>query len=245
VSDAFDADTFAPARRLRLAQDVADQVRAAILHGQFSPGQHLREEELASVLQVSRGPIREAFAVLEREGLVKTAPHRGATVVELTPTDLMEVYTLRTGLEVVATQLAIRHGTEEDFRQADAALNEMSLALKGNLSEQDAARLDLEFHDVFYRSARNERLYASWMGVRSQVYLFLLSRNVASQDWRLKSISGHTEILKSVRARDEKLAVKLITGHISYAYSLISSSFDDRSCAELELIPPILKMTLE
>ncbi|MDT4915181.1 MAG: hypothetical protein QOC66_4309 [Pseudonocardiales bacterium] len=242
MSDAPVPELLAPTRRMRLAEDVADKVRAAILHGQFSPGQHLREDELATRLQVSRGPIREAFAVLEREGLVDVTPHRGATVVQLTPADLTDVYSLRTGLEVVATQLAVRRGTEQDFAQADAVLAEFARALKGKVTEQDAARLDLEFHDVFYRAARNERLHASWLSVRSQVYLFLLQRNIANQDWRKKSITGHADILAAVRSRDEKLAVKLITGHISYAYSLISSSYDDRTDGRLDLMAPRLGM---
>jgi DNA-binding GntR family transcriptional regulator len=229
-----------PARRIRLAEDVAEKVRTAILHGQFSPGQHLREDELATRLEVSRGPVREAFAILEREGLVDVAPHRGATVVQLTLDDLAEVYSLRTGLEVVATQLAVRRGTAEDFAQAEAVLAEFARALEGNVSEQDAARLDVEFHDVFYRAARNGRLYTGWLGVRSQVYLFLLERNIANQDWRRKSITGHTDILEAVRSRNEKLAVKLISGHISYAFSLLSSSYGDRS-ARLDLIPPRLR----
>jgi len=242
MSDLPRAEAFAPARRIRLGEDVADQVRTAILHGQFSPGQHLREDELANLLQVSRGPIREALVMLEREGLITVARHRGATVVQLTPNDLTEVYCLRTGLEVVAMQLAIRSGTEQDFREADLVLKEFAQTLRKRPTEHDAARLDLEFHDVFYRAARNTRLYSSWLGVRSQVYLFLLTRNVASPDWRLKSINGHAEILEAVRARDESLAVKLITAHISYAYSLISNGFEERQDQALNLIPPQLQI---
>jgi DNA-binding GntR family transcriptional regulator len=235
-------EAFAPARRMRLAEDVVDQVRAAILDGQFSAGQRLREDELASVLQVSRGPVREALASLEREGLVVVAPHRGASVVQLTPDDLADVYSLRTGLEVVATQLAIMRGTEEDFRQADRVLKELARLLKGRPSEQDAARLDLEFHDVLYSAARNERLRASWLGVRSQVYLFLLKRNIASPDWRDGSVSGHSEILEAVRARDEARAVQLISGHISYAYTLISNNLANAADDPLTLIAPRLQV---
>jgi DNA-binding GntR family transcriptional regulator len=238
------AESFAPPRRVRLSADVADQVRVAILRGQFAPGQHLREDELANLLQVSRGPIREALAMLEREGLVNVAPHRGATVVQLTPEDLAEVYSLRTGLEVVATQLAARRGTEQDFAEAEAVLKEFARALKGRITEQDAARLDLEFHDVLYRAARNERLLEAWRGLRSQVYLFLLDRNIANKDWRMNSIAGHTDILNAVRSRDEKLAVNLISGHISYAYGLISCTFEGQP-GRLALIPPRLQFATD
>jgi DNA-binding GntR family transcriptional regulator len=239
MSDLPVPESLAPARRMRLAEDVAEKVRAAILHGQFSPGQHLREDDLAARLQVSRGPIREAFAVLEREGLVDVAPHRGATVVQLTPEDLVDVYSLRTGLEVVAMQLAVRRGTEADWARADAVLTEFAAALKGNVGEQDAARLDLEFHDLFYRAARSERLLASWLNVRSQVYLFLLQRNIANQDWRKSAIVGHSDILDAARSGHERLAVKLITGHISYAYSTIASNLEAPTDS-LNLIPPRL-----
>jgi DNA-binding GntR family transcriptional regulator len=243
MSDLASVDSFAPARRVRLGEDVADRVRSAILSGLFSPGQHLREDELAGRLQVSRGPVREALAVLEREGLVNVTPHRGATVVELTPADLTEVYSVRIGLEVVATQMAARHGTEEDFARADAVLKEFARALKGKVSEQDAARLDVEFHDVFYDAAGNERLRAMWRGLRSQVYLFLLQRNIADADWRMRSIAGHTEILAAVRARDERRAVRLITEHISYAYTTIAGTFDAaRRPERLDVIPPRLRL---
>jgi DNA-binding GntR family transcriptional regulator len=243
MGDLASSDSFAPARRIRLGEDVADRVRNAILRGHFSPGHHLREDELASRLQVSRGPVREALAVLEREGLVNVAPHRGATVVELTPADLTEVYSLRTGLEVVATQLAARHGTAADFARAESVLKEFSRALRGKVNEQDAARLDLEFHDVFYEAARNERLRVTWQGLRSQVYLFLLQRNTASSDWRMRSVAGHTDILEAVRARDERRSVKLITEHISYAYTTIASTFEPEGRPDrLDLVAPQLKI---
>ena len=239
MSDSTLPEFLAPARRVRLAEDVAEKVRAAILGGQFSPGQHLREDELAARLKVSRGPVREAFALLEREGLVRVAPHRGATVVELTADDLVDVYSLRTGLEVVAMQLAVRRGREEDWAQADAVLAELTQALKGELSNQDAARLDLAFHDVFYRAARSERLYTTWLTMRSEVYLFLLQRNIASPDWRKNAVSGHAVILDAVRSGEEKLAAKMITDHISYAYSLIAESIQTPA-GHLDLAPPRL-----
>jgi DNA-binding GntR family transcriptional regulator len=239
MSDSLASEFLAPARRVRLAEDVVEKVRAAILGGQFSPGQHLREDELAARLKVSRGPVREALALLEREGLVHVAPHRGATVVQLTAEDLVDVYSLRTGLEVVATQLAVRRGQDSDWAQADAVLAELKSALKGELTEQDAARLDLEFHDVFYRAARSERLYATWLTMRSEVYLFLLQRNIASADWRKSAVAGHAAILDAVRSGDEKLAVEMITGHISYAFSTIAGSIETQANA-LDLIPPRL-----
>lgn len=214
-----------PARRRSLAEDVADQVRLAILNGQLTPGEHLREEDLAGRLQVSRGPIREAFALLEREGLVRVARHRGASVVELSEADLEELYSLRMGLEAVAAQLAACRAEPADLAAAAAALDELGAALGGPITGQDAARLDLAFHDAIYRAARNSRLQASWLNIRSQVHLFLVAHG-DRPGWREAVVAGraaHARILEAVRAGDEPAAARSASEHIAAAYARVFS----------------------
>src|SRR5450755_4185891 len=104
-----------PANRKSLGEDVAERLRDAILHGELSPGQRLREEELSARIQVSRGPVRDAFILLEQEGLVRSSRNRGVSVVELTRTDLQEIYTLRSVLEPLAISLAIEQGDASDL----------------------------------------------------------------------------------------------------------------------------------
>ena len=70
----------APAARVSLGEVVAERLRQAILDDEVHPGQHLREDEISEMLEVSRGPVRVALLILQREGLVDLAPHRGATV---------------------------------------------------------------------------------------------------------------------------------------------------------------------
>src|SRR6202012_4215892 len=131
-----------PPRRKLLGDDVADRLREAILHGELLAGQHLREEELAERLQVSRGPVRDAFVVLEREGLIRSSRHRGVQVVELTLDDLHEIYTLRSARDPRAVSLAIERGTESDLAEIEAALAEFTAALSPRMSERTAADLD-------------------------------------------------------------------------------------------------------
>src|SRR6476469_10949085 len=100
-----------PTVKRSLADDVVDRLRDAIFHGSFKPGEALREEQLAAMLDVSRGPVREALVQLEREGLVIVRRHRGATVARLSRRDLEEVYSLRLALERLAVQRAVRHAT--------------------------------------------------------------------------------------------------------------------------------------
>jgi DNA-binding GntR family transcriptional regulator len=214
-----------PAFRKSLGEDVADRLREAILHGELSPGQHLREEELGERLEVSRGPVRDAFVLLEREGLVQSSRHRGVSVVELTRNDLQEIYTLRSALEPLAITLAIQRGSTRDLADMDASLAEMSSAFSRRITERDAARLDVEFHDTIYQAAHHQRLSSAWDQIRLPTYWFMLSRNVASPDWRDATVSGHADIARIIRTGDESLAAQTIREHITFAYERILQSY--------------------
>src|SRR3954453_425394 len=105
----------APARRRGLADEVADRIREAIFAGVYAPGAQLREVELSGALDVSRGPVREALLHLEREGLVRSAWHRGSTVTTLSPEDVAELVSLRGALEELAVRQVIAHASDEDI----------------------------------------------------------------------------------------------------------------------------------
>lgn len=214
-----------PASRKSLGEDVAERLRTAILHGELSPGQRLREEELGALLEVSRGPVRDAFMLLEREGLVRPARNRGVSVVELTRNDLEEIFTLRSALEPLAISLAIRRGTADDRAEMDASLAEMAAAFSRRITERDAARLDVQFHDTIYRAAHHQRLSSAWEQIRLPTYWFMLSRNVASPDWREATVHGHGSLVKVIKAGDEAVATKAIKEHISFAYQRILESY--------------------
>jgi DNA-binding GntR family transcriptional regulator len=217
--------TMGPASRRTLGDEVTDRLRDAILRGEFAAGERLREENLAAMLQVSRGPIREAFAALERDGLVELSRHHGATVTELSREDLEEVYSLRIVLETLAARFAIKRAQEADFDRLKLALTAFTDILSNNPTEHDAANYDVQFHDAFYQAAHHTRLYLSWQNIRLQVYRFLLTRNLANPDWRDNMERGHTEILDVLRTRDEEAVVSVVVTHIQYAYMRIVESF--------------------
>jgi DNA-binding GntR family transcriptional regulator len=213
--------TSAPATRTSLGDVVAERLREAILNDQLSPGQHLREEEISKTLDVSRGPVRDAFLMLEREGLVSLSRHRGATVVQLSLEDLGEVYSLRSAIESLAVRLAIRRRQEGDLDRLEDSLSELQVAMRRKITEQAAARLDVNFHDAIFRAAHHDRLYKNWSNIRMQVYWFLLSRNVAGPDWREDMAQNHARLLDLIRAGDEGEAVAAIADHIRSAYTRI------------------------
>jgi DNA-binding GntR family transcriptional regulator len=215
-----------PPPKRNLADAVTERLRDAILSGAFKPGQLLREEQLATMLDLSRGPVREALIRLEREGLVQVRRHRGTIVAQLSRIDVEEVYSLRLALERLAVQNAVRHATEEDFAAMEQVLAAFDVALADNPSEHEIARLDLQFHDIIYRAARHQRLYDCWANLRSQIYIFLLSRNIANPDFRQITLKGHSNILDILRAGDEARAIQVIEDHLRAAYERIIVEYD-------------------
>jgi DNA-binding GntR family transcriptional regulator len=219
-------DNAAP--RVSLGDVVAERLRQAIINDDLTPGQHLREEEISEMLDVSRGPVRDAFILLEREGLVQLSRHRGAKVVELSAIDLGEVYSLRSAIEELAVRLAIRRHEPHDIEALEASVAEMRSALKrkDKFTGQEAARLDVEFHDAIFRAAHHERLYASWSSIRMQVYWFLRQRNIASSDWRTNTVAGHESILGLITSGQEEAAATQVHTHIRAAYDRIIGQLD-------------------
>ncbi|MBM7787216.1 GntR family transcriptional regulator [Tenggerimyces flavus] len=217
LSAPFSETPLVPASTPALAETVADRLRETIAQGQFAPGQHLREAELADALQVSRGPVREALAQLEREGLVVLRRHRGAQVAELSRADIEEVYTLRLALEQLAVKRAAERARPEHFAVLDSVLEQMS-QLRDDYTARDAAALDVAFHDVVYQAADHRRLLRSWEQIRSQVYAFLYTRNVARHDFNEIAFREHTELRDLLAAGDAVAAQAAIETHLEGAY---------------------------
>ena len=89
-----------------VAGQVAEHLKAEILAGDRAPGTRLPQVEIARTLGVSTTPVREALAALQREGLVRLHPQRGAVVFLPSVDDLREHYEIRAALESLAAAKA-------------------------------------------------------------------------------------------------------------------------------------------
>lgn len=224
LSYAEDAEVV-PTLKMSLADRVADYLREAIFMGKIAPGEQLREVPLSKMLGISRGPIREALQKLEREGLV-TIPRNGRTIVaRLTREDFDEVYSLRVGLERVAMQYAIRNATPADLDEMQRLVDVMIERVNEGISEKDAADLDLQFHDVLYQASHHKRLQSVWSDLRPQIYIFLLSRNVADSDFRIQ-LDRHQEIVNVIREKNVEQALAVIETHLQVAYTRIIKTYE-------------------
>jgi len=209
--------SLAPARRRVLADDVADSIREAIFSGQLDLGQRLIEEDLASMLNVSRGPVREALIRLSQEGLVAMERHRGASVAQLSVDELHEIYSLRSSLERLAVEWVCSQAAERDFAAMAAVLGRFD-TLPAPPTRSAVAALDVEFHDAIFVAAHHERLYQAWLGLRSQIFLYLVNRGALRADYATTWRGDHEELLQILLRRKRLPAVKFVEGHIEGSY---------------------------
>ena len=89
-------------------------IEERILSGEFCPGEPLTEARITEITGASRTPVRDALHRLERDGLVRIEPNRGAFVVGITREDLADIYEVRRRVEGLAARRAAEHVTEDD-----------------------------------------------------------------------------------------------------------------------------------
>jgi DNA-binding GntR family transcriptional regulator len=204
------------AARRGLAEESADRIRDAIFAGHFPPGAPLREVDLAKDLDVSRGSVREGLALLEREGLVHSAWHRGTTVIEVTPRDVEEVYTVRAALDRLAATTASTMASGDDLAKLDEIVERMITEIDSGGPHLLA--LDIAFHDAVYAASGNGRLIQAWQAVRSQVYLFQLRRIAVSQHEYLAHVTGeHRELAELIRGDKPDVLARVAEEHVHSA----------------------------
>ena len=207
-----------------LAQVVADQIREEILSGGLPRGQRLVEARIAATLQVSRGPVREAFKLLRAEGLVEEEPRRGTYVVNLTGDDVREIYDLRAALEARAAKLlALSHSNGDliELRQRLARLERA--AQDGDI--RAVSRSDLEFHEAVTRLCRNRRIHSVF--TRN---VPLLKTLIALDEHIYKEISDiaseHLPMLEAIEQGDGETAAARFERHVERARDLVADYID-------------------
>src|SRR5699024_8059168 len=118
---------------------IAEALRSAILSGNLSPGERLREMELSAWLHASRTPIRAALQALAGEGLVTHIPNRGYYVCEFSTDDIIQAYEIRSVLEGLAARRAAQRGFNhaQRVKMEDALERGDALLERGELTADD------------------------------------------------------------------------------------------------------------
>jgi DNA-binding GntR family transcriptional regulator len=210
---------------VRNAGAVATEViREAIIDGRLAPGERLKEEELAHELGLSRTPIREALAVLQAEGLVDTAPNRGATVREHDAEDLDDLYRLRALLEGYAAGRAATNMPLEWVQELFASCERFEGIADGDVSA--LVKENLLFHNKIIEAAASRRVAELVLKV-IELPLVYKSYIWYSPEQRRISAHFHRQIAVAIEARDADRAESLMKEHVFEARDLLVTHVRD------------------
>lgn len=206
-----------------LTSTVAEQLRQRILSGELGPGTRLRQIEWADRLGVSPTPIREAFATLAKEGLVRHDAQRGVVVFTPTVDDVMENYELRLALEPLATELAAKTITDDELAQLDNVIARMRTC-DGVVYH----RLNREFHRLIYAAARRPQTAELIESLRDRFEAYVGLDFVANPDpvYDKTFREQHEAIAEALHARAPKRARKLMEAHLESNREHISASVE-------------------
>ena len=147
--------------RQSYSQKALVYLREQIINGNLPPQEKLVENDIASALGISRGPVRDALKQLAIEGLVDYQPNKGCTVALLSPKDAYEVFFLRGNLEKLALQKGGCHINDQGIFIMETALEEMQ-ALAGTGNTLKEVNADERFHRQIILSSQIDRLIQMW-----------------------------------------------------------------------------------
>lgn len=198
-----------------LRQQVVARIRAAIIAGDFKPGQRLVERDLCERFGVSRPPVREALRQLDAEGFIQTVPNRGPIVTELDAGAVRSLYEVRAVLEAQAAKLFAERASDEEMQELLQAAKEIERTYKKGTTD---ARLEAKnrFYDIVIGGSQNEVLSAMFRTINDRINM-LRRMSMSSQERLPQSLAEIRAIVDAIVKRNAAKAFDLSILHVAAA----------------------------
>jgi phosphonate utilization transcriptional regulator len=191
---------------------VQQEIERAILQGEYEPGSKLIEATLAEKMGVSRGPVREAFRILEEAGLVRNEKNRGVFVRDIPIGEAVEIFDLRAAMDELVGRKLATSITPAQLKEVKALVDGMEKAVKAN-DARAYHMLNLKFHDRLVEIAGNSKLTGFYRKLIKELSLF--RRLNLADGWLLPiSASEHRQIIKAIASGDPEAAGKAMFDHV-------------------------------
>lgn len=202
---------------------VLHHVRERILDGRYAGGALLSEGEVAEETGVSRTPVREAFLLLEAEGLMRLYPKRGALVVAVSPDEVRDVMETR----LLVERHAVRRVAANSTAGLDAQLDGLLVRQARLADDGDQAAFvesDREFHRAIVAAAGNAiltRLYDSLRDRQRRMGTASITRDPSLVR---RFLADHRALVAAIRAGDPDTAEQALTAHLATAQAGIDGA---------------------
>ena len=176
-------------------------------------GEKIKEGSIAQELNVSRTPIREAFKILEEEGLLDYLPNRGCYAKGFTKRDVSDIYTVREDLEKLAVTWACERITDEEIEKLEEQCELMDFYTRKK-DVQKILAMNSAFHDIIYNSSRSRFLSQVLRSYKG--YLDKARKSVFYDETFLDSIQNeHRALLDAIKERDTDKALLAVHVHLT------------------------------
>ncbi len=201
-----------------LADAVAQSVRDGVAAGELVPETTYSVYQLASLLGVSRSPVREGLLRLAEAGLIEILRNRGFRVLRPRAADIEEIFGIRLALEPPVARLAAERGTDEQHASIREALD----AMAGSPDAATFWQADRALHDLLLRTGGKPRTAAIVAGLRSTTAL-LGPPTTASGRGLAEIHAEHEPLVAAVLARDGAAAEAAMRAHLEATAALLAA----------------------
>ena len=209
-----------------IGTEVARAFSDYIVFLKWEPGKRLIEENLCAEFGVSRSPVREAFHLLEADGLIVRTARRGVRVTPMSQQDLAEVYKCRAVLEGLAASEAAKAADDAQLAQLQTLLSKMSNAMAAG-KVMAFFNSNVAFTRGVHAASGNATLMRVVAGIEKQALRYRYFAHRRSREMLELSLKGHGDVLEALMARKPALAQRRAIQLINYAHEVISRTLDE------------------
>lgn len=197
-----------------LAMEVADELKAAIISTKIGLGEILSEERVATEMGVSRTPVREAFSILQHQGLLTVLPRRGSIVFRPDASDIEMLVDFRRQMELGAAKLAINNAPAETSSALNRIIESMGHA-RNNDELLAYTEADDAFHATFFEFCGNPYYGQAYELISGRISALRAHLSVPLQIYRTRAYDEHLAIGNAFEERDEEKLLIVLEQHIS------------------------------
>jgi|GEM_PF-2882703 len=203
-------------QRSSLKDQAVSTLRQHIISGEISPGTQLVERDIAEILNISRGPTREALIELENQGLVINERNRRHVINPSEP-EVIAMFEVRSLLEKRAAERAAENTNLANQRALRAKLNIMEEAV---LAQDRTAFVlaDLELHQLIWHQSGNAYLDSVLNTMSGPIFVAIVNGTFQGFDWD-ETVELHRNLVDSINSGDVELAGRLANSNMEDALS--------------------------
>jgi DNA-binding GntR family transcriptional regulator len=206
-----------------LGERVLERLKDDILSGLYKPGDRLLYTEIASRLEVSMTPVKEALLRLEQEGIAKTVPRKGTYVTEITDQDLIEYTRIRLALESLATDIICEKKIPHiNIKKLEGINKALEKAIKEKRTTECVAK-DIEFHYTVVQMSENKRLFDLVKQLPLTNFHVLRVGQSLMLDLGTTIVETHNNIISALYEYNARLARKFLRINIMPQMSMIKT----------------------